>query len=74
MNNTSTGKSIAAPTEPIDTILVSAIKTNANTKQINAIFQFVINNTPKDVAIPFPPLNPKNIGNVCPNTTAIPAI
>ena len=73
MNNTNTGKSIAAPTDPNDTILLSAISTSANTKHINPICQFVIKSTPKDVATPFPPLNPKNIGNVCPKTTAIPA-
>ena len=73
MNNTNTGKSIAAPTDPNDTILLSAINTSANTKHINPICQFVIKSTPKDVATPFPPLNPKNIGNVCPKTTAIPA-
>ena len=73
INNTSTGNSIAAPTDPIDTIFVNAINTNANTKQINPICQFVTSSTPNDVATPFPPLNPKNIGNVCPTTTAIPA-
>ena len=59
---------------PIDTIFVNAIKISANTKQINPIFQFVISNTPNEVATPFPPLNPKNTGNVCPTTTKIPAI
>ena len=73
MNTVSTGNSIAAAIEPNDTNLVNAININANTKQINPICQFVINSTPRDVATPFPPLNPKNIGNVCPKTTAIPA-
>ena len=50
INKTNTGNSTAAPIEPNETILVTAINTNANTKQINPIFQFVINNTPNDVA------------------------
>ena len=74
INNTNTGNKTAAPTDPIDTILVRTIKTNANTKQINPIFQLVINKTPNDVATPFPPLKLKNTGNVCPITTRIPAI
>ena len=57
-----------------DTIFVNTIKIKANTKQINPIFQLLINKIPNDVATPFPPLNPKNIGKVCPITTAIPAI
>ena len=57
-----------------DTILVNAIKIKANTKQINPIFQLLISKIPNDVATPFPPLNLKNIGKVCPITTAIPAI
>ena len=48
----------------IDTILLTAIITSAKTKQINPIFQFIISNTPRDVAIPFPPLNSKKIGKV----------
>ena len=55
------------------TILVIAIRTKAKTKHISPICQFVISNIPNDVAIPFPPLNPKNIGKVCPTTTKIPA-
>ena len=74
MNNVKTGNSTAAPHEPNDTILVNTINTSANTKQINPICQLLISNTPSDVATPFPPLKPKNIGNVCPITTAIPAI
>ncbi len=50
------------------------ISTNANTRHINPICQFVINKIPNDVATPFPPLNPKNTGKVCPITTVIPAI
>ena len=74
MNNVKTGNKTAAAHDPKDTILVNAIKTTANTKQINPICQLLISKTPSDVATPFPPLNPKNIGNVCPKTTAIPAI
>ncbi len=60
---------MAAPQEPNDTILVKAINTKANTKQIKPIFQLLINNIPNEVATPFPPLNPKKIGKVCPITT-----
>ena len=67
------GYKIAAPTEPKDTILVSIISTKANIKQIRPICQFIINNTPNAVATPFPPLKPKKIGKVCPNTTKIAA-
>ena len=74
MKKQSTGKRIAAAIEPSATILVIAINTKANTKQISPICQFVINNTPSAVATPLPPLNPKNIGNVCPSTTHTPAI
>ena len=69
-----TGNKIPADIEPTETILVSAIRINANTKHINPICQFIVNRTPNDVAIPFPPLNPKKIGNVCPISTNIPAI
>ena len=48
--------------------------TRAKTKQINPICQLISNNIPSDVATPFPPLNPKKIGKVCPITTAIAAI
>jgi len=74
MNNVKTGNKTAAAHDPKDTILVNTIKTTANTKQINPICQLLISKTPSDVATPFPPLNPKNIGNVCPKTTATPAI
>ena len=50
INNTKTGNNIAAPTEPIDTIWVNAISNNAKTRHIKPICQFVINNTPNDVA------------------------
>ena len=73
MNIVSTGNSIAADTEPSETNLVNAINSKANTKHIKPICQFIINNTPRDVATPFPPLKLKNIGNVCPRTTASPA-
>ena len=66
-----TGSNIAAVTDPTETICVNIINTNANTKQINPICQFVINKTPNDVATPLPPLNSKNIGYVCPIITAI---
>ena len=69
----STGNNIAADTDPNETILDNAIRTRANIKQINPIFQLIISSTPKDVATPFPPLNPKNKGIVCPSTTQIPA-
>ena len=52
MNNVKTGNSIAAPHEPNDTILVNAINTSANTKQINPICQLLISSTPSDVATP----------------------
>lgn len=61
---------MAAIIDPKETILVTAIMTKANTKQINPICQLQINRTPKAVATPFPPLNPKKIGKVCPSTTA----
>ena len=69
-----TGNNIAADIDPNDTILETAIINNANTKQINPILQFIIKSTPNDVATPFPPLNLKNIGNVCPKTTITPAV
>ena len=74
MNIVSTGYSIAAAIEPTDTICVNIIRIRANTKQISPICQFDIISTPSDVATPFPPLNLKNIGNVCPRITATPAI
>lgn len=61
MNATNTGNKIPADIEPTETILVSAIRINANTKHINPICQFIVNRTPNDVAIPFPPLNPKRL-------------
>ena len=73
MNIVKTGYSIAATIEPTDTICVKAIKTSANTKQIRPICQFAVSSTPSDVAIPFPPLNLKNTGKVCPITTNSPA-
>ena len=74
MNNVNTGNKTAAAHDPTDTILVKAINNTPNTKQINPICQLLIIKIHKEVATPFPPLNPKNIGNVCPSTTAIPAI
>ena len=73
-NSINTGYNIAAPTEPNDTILVKNINTNANTKHINPTCQSTISNTPNDVATPFPPLNLKNTGKVCPITANKPAI
>ena len=67
INNVNTGNKIAAPTDPIDTILLIAIITIAKIRQIKPIFQFIIINTPSEVATPLPPLNSKKIGNVCPN-------
>ena len=64
INIVNTGNSIAAANEPTDTIFVITISNNANTKQISAICQLVINKTPKAVATPFPPLNLKNTGKV----------
>ena len=64
INKVKTGNKIAAPTDPIDTILLNAIIAKAKTKHINPIFQFIIIITPSDVATPFPPLNSKNIGKV----------
>ena len=58
MNNVKTGNKTAAAHDPKDTILVNAIKTTANTKQINPICQLLISKTPSDVATPFPPLKP----------------
>jgi len=74
MNRHSTGNNIAAIIDPIDTILNTIMIINANTRQINPILQLIIINTPNDVATPFPPLKLKKHGNVCPNTTANPAI
>jgi len=74
MNIVNIANKIAADIDPNDTILVTAIKATPNIKQINPIFQFIINNIPKLVATPFPPLNPKNTGNVCPITTSMAAI
>ena len=74
MNKVNTGNRIAAEIEPSETIFVTAISASANIKQIKPICQFIIIRTPKDVATPFPPLNSKNIGNVCPITTATAAI
>ena len=51
MNNVNTGNNIAAASEAIDTILVKAIKTIPNTKQINPICQFVNNNIPRYAGI-----------------------
>ena len=70
----SNGNAMAAIHEPSETILVIAIIIIAIAKQINPICQLVIINTPSEVATPLPPLKPKNIGNVCPITTAIAAI
>ena len=64
----------AAEIDPSDTILVSAINANANNKQINPIFQLIKRIIPKLVATPFPPLNSKNTGYVCPITTNSAAI
>ena len=64
INIVSTGNNIAAPIDPIETILVIMIITKANIKHIKPIFQLVIKSTPKDVATPFPPKKKKNIGNV----------
>ena len=65
----SDAKRIAAEIDPNDTILVIAINDKAKIKQINPIFQLIIKIIPKLVATPLPPLNPKNIGYVCPITT-----
>ena len=73
MNSVRTGYSIAAAIEPTETICVNAINIRAKTKQIKPICQFDIIKTPSDVATPFPPLNLKNIGKVCPKITATPA-
>ena len=73
MNNTKTGNNIAAAIEPTETILVIIININAKIKHINPIFQLTKSNTPSDVATPFPPLNPKNTGKVCPTIDAIAA-
>ena len=74
INKVNIGNSTAALIDPTETILVIAIITTANTKHIRPIFQFVINKTPKAVAIPLPQKKKKKIGNVCPTTTSIPAI
>ena len=73
MNITRTGNNTAAAIEPTDTILVNAINSNANTKHIKPICQFIIKSTPSEVAIPLPPLNLKKTGKVCPIITNTPA-
>lgn len=67
MNIVRIGNKTAAEIDPSETILVIAISAIAKMKQIKPISQFNNNNIPKLVAIPFPPRNPKNMGNVCPN-------
>lgn len=73
MNIVRIGNRTAAEIEPRETILVTAINESAKIKQIKPISGFNNSKIPKLVAIPFPPRNPKNIGNVCPTTTPIAA-
>ena len=67
------GNKIAPAIDPTETILVKAINTKPKIKQIKPTSQFNTNNAPIPVATPFPPLNLKKIGKVCPtiaNTAA----
>ena len=74
INIVSIGYKTAASIEPTDTIFVNAIIITAKIKHIKPIFQFKVIKTPSAVATPFPPLNSKNIGNVCPSIAKNPAI
>ena len=69
VNTITIGAVIDAITEPRDTYLVITMKMTPINKQINPVGQLSTSNTPKDVATPFPPLNPKNTGKLCPKTT-----
>ena len=51
-------------TEPNDTYLVIKTITKNIPKQVNAIIGFIPIIAPNDVATPFPPLNPKNTGQL----------
>ena len=51
-----------------NTIIIKAAK------QVSAKTGFIASIEPKEVATPFPPLNPKNAGQLCPITTATTAI
>ena len=61
--------SIAASIDPNETYRVTAtIKTNA-ARHISAVKGENIKITANEVITPFPPLKPKNIGQLCPITT-----
>lgn len=77
-NVAKTGKLIAARIEAKEMILL-VIKVTSHTKTVNinmnfkpAIFTERPSNTPKVVATPFPPLNPKNIVQLCPQIQLTP--
>ena len=61
-------------TDPNDTYFETAIIKTAKTMTIKPIFQSKHKIAPRLVATPFPPLNLKNTGKICPKTTNTAAI
>ena len=66
-------KSIAAPIEPKETYRVKATMITKKPRHTKAMIQLAINSTVTPVRAPFPPLNPKYTGQLCPITAPAPA-
>ena len=69
-----TGDKHIPRTEPRETYLLTNTIIIKAAKQVSAKTGFIASIEPKEVATPFPPLNPKNAGQLCPITTATTAI
>ncbi len=64
----------AAQMDASDMVFVSATITISRANTIRAIGGQVNRSTPKEEETPFPPLKPKNTGQLWPITQAMPAI
>jgi len=68
------GEKIATTIEETDTYLKTAKIINQRENIKNEIFKSSAKNTPIAVATPFPPLNFRKTGQICPTTTKKPKI